>query len=464
MQPLSVQQATAAMSPRVGLVFDYDWDTVAHRRLEGLVAFDRSGFDLFTWAGRLRLLRFDLTAFANRLAARGHRYAWSAVVSHHELYGALVAALVAERLGLPGPGVRAVLACHHKGYTRAILQQVCPEANLRSVVVDPAAAFTQGGLPWALTAPVSQGFPVYLKPVRATFSVLARSIEGPTAWEAYFSQLARDRWITRRLLAPFEAVLQAYLPEAGSSFRFLAEEPVWHPQYNLDGYVDRSGTHLLGVVDAVSYPGAQAFQRWEYPSRLPALVVDAALAIAKKFLKAIGFGQGFFNMEFFYDPTSEKISVIEFNPRLSSQFSDLYRMVSGCNPHAMALSLAQGQDPRALPTVAPTARVAASLVWRAFDAQDIPRSPTREALGRLARDFPAQTVFTFSRSPAAIRRAFTWMESYRYGVVNVGAADSEGLYRQSAQISEILGWPNAPYAQHLPALSQAFGPAAVRAR
>jgi len=459
-----MRRVTTALAPRVGLFFDYDWDAVAHRRLAGLFAFDRAGFDLFSWAGRLRLLRLDLVAFADRLAARGRRHRWSAVVSHHELYGALVAAMVAERLGLPGPGVRAVLACHHKGYTRAILQTVCPEANLRFVIVDPAAADTPAGLPWATSNSGALGFPLYLKPVRATFSVLARSIESPAAWEDYFSQLARDRWITERLLAPFEAVLQDYLPEAGSSFRFIAEEPVWHPQYNLDGYVDGSGIHLLGVVDAVSYPGTQAFQRWEYPSRLSATVIDSALTIARKFLDAVGFGQGFFNMEFFYDPSSDKISVIEFNPRLSSQFSDLYRMVSGVDPHAMALAIAQGRDPRALPMAEPTARLAASLVWRAFDAQDIPPAPSRAALRRLDRDFPEQTVFMFSRSPAAIRRAFTWMESYRYGVVNVGAADSEGLYRRAARISEILGWPNAPYAQDLPALAQAFGPAAVRTR
>ena len=450
--------------PRVGLFFDYDWDAVAHRRLGSFCAFDRAGFDLFSAVGRLRLLRLNLLTFADRLAARGRRRGWSAVISHHELYGALLAALVAERLGLPGPGVQAVLACHHKGYMRRILQRVCPEANLRAATVDVSAFRTQGMLPSAPALLRGQAFPLYLKPVRATFSVLARSLEGPAAWDTYFSQLARDRWVTERLLVPFETVLQSYLPEAGSSFEFLAEEPVWHSQYNLDGYVDGSGTHLLGVVDAVSFPGTQAFQRWEYPSRRPAAVKDNALTIARRFLTEVGFERGFFNMEFFYDPASKKISVIEFNPRLSSQFSDLYRMVSGVDPHAMALAIAQGQDPRVVPTVKPTARVAASLVWRAFDPQEIPRVPPRGALRRLAAAFPGQTVFTFSRAPAAIRRAFTWMESYRYGVVNVGAADSEGLYQQSVRISSLLGWPNAPYAQDLPALGQVAGLVAARAR
>ncbi|MFM1879777.1 MAG: hypothetical protein RLZZ344_11 [Pseudomonadota bacterium] len=452
--------------PRLGLLFDYDWDAVAHQRFAGEIAFDRAGFDLFRWSGRLHLLRLNLFSFADRLAARGRSRRWRGVVSHHELYGTLLAAMVAERLGLPGPGVGAVLACHHKGYTRGILQSLCPEVNPRWELVQPPNMPGRGSRtpPEMLVPPYPERFPVYLKPVRATFSALARSIHDPTAWQAYFSALLEDRWVTNRLLAPFAHVLHHVLPEAGSSFQFLSEEPVWSPQYNLDGYVDGAGdVQLLGVVDAVSYPGTQAFQRWEYPSRLPVSVIQSALLVARKFLRAIGFGQGFFNLEFFYDAAASRITVIEFNPRLSSQFSALYRMVLGCDPHAMAMALAQGEDPRRVPLVKPTARVAASLVWRAFDPREIPTAPSRVARRRLEQAFPGQTLFEFSRTPAALSRAFRWMESYRYGVVNVGAVDSEGLRRQSEQISEILGWPNGPYAQHLSELSRGSGHWTARA-
>lgn len=92
--------------------------------------FDQAGFDLFTFPSNARLIGFDLERFASAQARRGRLRGWSAVVSHHEQFGALAAALVAEQLGLPGTSVQAVLACQHKLYARRVMDQVCPEANL----------------------------------------------------------------------------------------------------------------------------------------------------------------------------------------------------------------------------------------------------------------------------------------------------------------------------------------------
>lgn len=433
---------------RLGLLFNYDWDASAHRQLpEGLQA-DHAGFDLLSVSGGLRLLTLDLDRYADRIAKRGRARGWAAVVSHHELYGALVAAMVAERLGLAGPSVAAVLACQHKLYARTVLQEVCPQENLRFAAVDARPN---------LSPPASIGLPVYLKPARATFSMLARSIHGPLAWRDYFANVSADRWITRRLLAPFEQAIARHLPEAGSSLRFLAEEPVWHPQYNLDGYRDQSGIHLLGVVDAVSYPGTQAFQRWEFPSKLPQTVIARALAVAQRFLAAVGFGQGFFNMEFFYDPVSDRISVIEFNPRLSSQFGDLYRGVLGLNPHAMALAIALGRKGSSVPRQPPTGAAGASLVWRAFARDELPPCPPKGAIAALSREIPEAQLAQFSRAPFSVHRELAWMGSHRYAVVNLVAEDSESLLRQSSRIASLLGWPNAPYAQSLSELALGHG-------
>ena len=433
---------------RVGLLFNYDWDASAHHEvLKGLAA-DDAGFNPISLSGVLRLLTLDLDRYADQMARRGRARNWAAVVSHHELYGTLVAAMIAERLGLAGPNVAAVLACQHKLYARRVLQQVCPQESLRFTAVD--ARLNE-------SPPESLGLPVYLKPVRATFSMLARGIDGPMAWRDYFANVSADSWLMRRLLAPFEQAIARHLPEAGPSLRFLAEEPVWHPQYNLDGYRDQSGIHLLGVVDAVSYPGTQAFQRWEFPSRLPQTVIARALAVAQRFLAAVGFGQGFFNMEFFYDKVSDRISVIEFNPRLSSQFGDLYRGVLGLNPHAMALAIALGRTGSSVPRQPPTGKVGASLVWRAFARDELPPRSPKGAIAALSREFPGAQLAQFSRVPFSVHRELAWMGSHRYAVVNLVAEDSESLLRQSFRISNLLGWPNAPYAQSLSELALGHG-------
>ena len=96
---------------RLGLLFNYDWDALAFDALSPPFAFDRAGFDLFSFPSNVRLAGFDLERFAQRQARRGQARGWAGVLSHHEQFGALAAAMVAERLGLPGTPVNAVLAC-----------------------------------------------------------------------------------------------------------------------------------------------------------------------------------------------------------------------------------------------------------------------------------------------------------------------------------------------------------------
>jgi predicted ATP-grasp superfamily ATP-dependent carboligase len=68
--------------------------------------------------------------------------------------------------------------------------------------------------------------------------------------------------------------------------------------------------------------------------------------VAQRFLDAVGFTHGLFNMEFFHDAATRPLTVIEFNPRMAAQFSDLYLRVDGVDLHRVALELAHGRDPR----------------------------------------------------------------------------------------------------------------------
>jgi hypothetical protein len=114
-----------------------------------------------------------------------------------------------------------------------------------------------------------------VKPVKAAFSVLARRVDNQAELQAHTRFGRRELWVIRRLVEPFERVARARLPQAGSAHRLMLEEPVQAPQYNLDGWVFNGQAHALGVVDAVMYPGTQAFMRWEHPSRLAAAVQAA---------------------------------------------------------------------------------------------------------------------------------------------------------------------------------------------
>jgi hypothetical protein len=367
------------------------------------------------------------------------------VLSQQEHFGALAASLVAEQLGLPGTPPESILAAQHKLHARRVLQQVAPEANLPFAGLDAAYG---DDMPHGLC------YPAFVKPVKAAFSVLAREVAHRAALQAHTRFGGRELWIIRRLVEPFDRLCRSRLPEAGTAHRMLLEEPVPGrvAQYNLDGWVDNGHVHPLGVVDAVMYPGTQAFMRWEYPSRLPEPVQERALGVARRFLHAIGYRHGMFNLEFFHDEVTDRLSVIECNPRLASQFGDLYRRVRGLDPHAMAVALALGRDALSAPRCEASANVAASLVYRAFDAASVPPAPNARQTAALVRAFPDALMFSFPKAGSALARDFKWTGSHHYGFVHLGAVDRHQLRERAERASALLGWP-APYLDHAHAIA-----------
>ena len=450
--PVRLSGAGASAGSRIGLLFDFDWDRLAHDRLarEQGWRFDRAGFDLFSFPSNVRLAWADVERFAARQARRALRRGWSGVLSHQEHLGALAAALVAESAGLPGNRPEAVLACQHKLHARRVLQRVAPEAN---------PAFEPLEADYGDPIPPGIAYPRFVKPVRAAFSVLARRVDSHAELQAHTRFGRRELWVIRHLVEPFDRVARRRLPEAGSAHRLILEEPVHGRQCNLDGFVWRGRLHVLGVVDAVMYPGTQAFMRFELPSRLPASVAARAAEVARRFLAEVGFEHGLFNMEFIHDEATDRLAVVEFNPRLASQFGDLYRRVHGVDPHAIGLALASGADPLALPRERAEAGAAASFVYRAFAPDAVPAAPGVAARAALREAFPDALLFSFPKHGQALARDFKWLGSHRYGIVHLGGRDRADLIRRCREASALLGWPaplageGDPAAHHAPAWS-----------
>lgn len=416
-------------------LFNYDWDATgyAHAARSTGTVVDSAGFDLFTFPSNARLAWFDVERFVVRLAAQARRKGWQAVVSNHEQFGALTAALLAERMGWPGSPVKAIMACQHKLYARQVLQQVAPEANVPFQLLDAAYG-----------APVPQGltYPTFVKPVKAAFSVLARQVDSHADLHRHTRFGAWELWVIRKLVEPFERMARQRLgPQVPTAHRLMLEAPVHADQFNLDGYVFNGQCHALGVVDALMYPGTQAFMRFQLPTRLPDSVQARALDVARRFLQAVGFTHGLFNMEFFYDEATDELKVIEFNPRMASQFSDLYRQVKGVCLHALSLALAHNRDPAQLPRHTPTAGAAASFVHRVFDPMVPVSMPTAAQLAAFADTYPDGLVMPFPKSAGSIARDFKWLGSYRFGIVHLAGATQTDMLAHYRVACSTLGWP-----------------------
>lgn len=417
------------------VLFGYDWDAIGFGRLKRRWPQLNAGFDLFSFPSNVRLSWFDIERFSHLMALRAKLFGVQGVVSNHEQFGALCAALIAEKMRWPGTPVEAVLACQHKLHARKVLERVAPEANVSYRRLDAAYG---GDIPDGLP------YPSFVKPVKAAFSVLARQVDSHEDLVRHTRFGPWELWVIRHLVEPFEKVVRSRLPAAGTAHSLMLEEPQRGPQYCLDGYFFDGRFRKLGVVDAVMYPGTDAFMRFDYPSRLPESVQRQAERVAMRFMQAIGFTHGLFNMEFIHDQRSGQIKVIEFNPRLASQFSDLYARVDGVNLHEIAIALSHGIDPMTLPIRDPVAGCASSFVYRSFDPVEPIQMPSPLRVGQFKALFSDALLFQFPKLPSQIQRDFKWLGNYRYGIIHLGGSDAEDLRSRCEQASALLGWP-VPY-------------------
>jgi hypothetical protein len=263
-----------------------------------------------------QLEEFDPEAFlaeCERLPANG-------VVGTKD-QSALLAALLAERRGLPGPSPQALVACQHKPTSRALQQRSAPEAT-------PGFAVLDGRVPF--------GVPFFVKPVVGRLSQNAYRIDDP---RDLLGLHELDRYTTR-----YAEIAALAGTDPDDVHGFIAEELLSGAEVTLEGYVHGDEVVTIGVTDSVKYPGTLSFERFEYPSALPEERQAELCGVAARVLPALGFEGGFFNVEFFVSEEGPA-QIIEVNGRLASQFAPLVLGLHGRSTYDALFELAAGADP-----------------------------------------------------------------------------------------------------------------------
>jgi hypothetical protein len=227
----------------------------------------------------------------------------------------------------------------------------------------------------------------------------------------------------------------------------IAEGLLHGEQVTVEGCVHDGAASIFGVVDSIMFPGTLAFSRFDYPSHLPESVQQRMGEIAAKTMLGLGFDHGLFNIEMMYDPAADLISIIEINPRMASQFADLYEKVDGTNSFAVLLDIAQGNTPRFTRRQGECG-FAASCVLRSFEDYRVVAVPNEEAVARLAQLFPGIRVELHATPGRKLSDEFQDGKSYRYGVLNLGGRDRADVLEQFAACRQRLGIELVPLAAH----------------
>jgi hypothetical protein len=422
------------MKRRILVLFPDEWDRAAARdpRYRDRFEFFYEGFDLFSFPDNARLFTFDALAFVERIVKRYRGRGLDGVATSDEQFGPFLASLVAARLGLAHTPLEAVLTIQHKYYARQAFQRIAPQNN-------PRYALVRRGFERPDEVPMA--FPFYIKPAKAAFSVLARRVDS-------FAQLYRHTrfgWfeaaIIEKLVRPFADVMRAHSHLTEDPFSMVCEEIARGPQVTANGFARDGKVTMVGTVDSVMYPGTDQFQRFQYPSSLPAAQLARVDALATRLAEGLGFRHGLFNVELRIDPVTAELRVIEINPRVAGQFYDLFERVDGYSLFEVLLALECGAEP-VVRHRAGRQKHAASFVLRDLSGEGLSRWPTRSEMAGVEARHPDVHVMFYPKRGMDLAREMKWLGSYRYGVLNLGGVTLEEMFGRFHRIcSEITFHP-----------------------
>lgn len=335
-----------------------------------------------------------------------------AIVGFWDFPVSTIVPLLCRRFGLRGASLESVLRCEHKYWSRLVQRDVIDEYPPFAVVDldDPRL-------------PAEVGYPCWLKPVKSFSSKLAFEVTDDAGFDAAIAEL-RDG--IGRVGEPFEHVLDradvpAEIREVGGRAA-LAERAMTGARAAVEGYVHNGRVVVHGVLDSLIYPGVSSFLRHQYPSQLPAATCERLADVSRRLMTGIGFDDATFSIEFFCDPGTGEVSVLEINPRHSQAHADLFKQVDGVTNHHYMIKTALGEDPG----TPPGGEYAISARWylRRFEDGVATRVPTAEEIDAVQREIGG--VLVYPRVSAGDRLSDTpTQDSYSYELAElvVGAAD-----------------------------------------
>ena len=327
--------------------------------------------------------------------------------------------VLCENFDVPGPSLEAVLACEHKYWSRLTQQRVIPTMIPRFQAFDPFDddAFEK----------LELVTPFWIKPIKSFRSFLAYRINGPREFEAAMEEV---RASIGYMTEPFQRLMERYeMPDEFTHMTetMIAEGTIGGAQATLEAYVYNGEVIGYGVVDSVREGDRSSFARYEYPSTLPLEVNHRMIDSARRAMSEIGFNNGCFNAEFFYDATADAVYLLEINPRLSQSHADIFEKIHGVSHLSVGLQVALGLKPKPLEKKG-AFNVAGNFMLRAFSDGVVRSIPSEEQIQDVKARFPG-TEIQLKVKPGVTLSEMKGQDSYSYEVATafIGGRDQQDL-------------------------------------
>ncbi len=406
-----------------------------HRMLKTIKGADNYRFHgLLSYQELVAAKRYDMADLMARAEKQVREFEGSVdgLIAYWDFPSTTMAPVLRSKLGLAGPRFESVLRCEHKYWSRLIQRDVVPELVPRFCAFDP---FAHNAL-----EQIELNFPFWVKPVQAHSSYLGFKIENDGDFHAAIKTI---RARLHRFADPFDYLLQyAELPSEIAmieGYHCVAEEIISaERQCTLEGYVRHGEPHVYGVVDSLRAGDSPSFTRYQYPSQLPEDLQQRMIEKGCRIMRGIGLDNSAFNIEFYHDPESDRLTLLEVNPRISKSHCPLFYLVEGASHQEVQVRLATGEEID-YPCGAGKFSIAAKFMLRRFENARVVAVPDREQIDRVRDEVPG----TMIRLAVDEGDVLSEMEdqdsySYEYAVVFIGGDSQEELERKYEEVVDRL--------------------------
>ena len=336
--------------------------------------------------------------------------------------GCIYTGIVGRERNMQVPDLKAILLCQHKYYARCAQKKIVPEATPHFALVRHDK----------LDEIKSLMFPLFIKPVKSYLSVFAQRISSMEELKAYLKRVK----ISEQFLLPFNWAIERYTDYAYDGSYFIAEEMLKGEQVTLEGYVHNGTVGMIGIVDSIMIGDTVSFERFVYPSRLPQEVQNKMFEIAQKFITSIGFDNSLFNIEFMYDEETDSVHIIEINPRMSGQFTDLFMWVNGVSNYEIQYDIVRGVEPTVIKQG--EFNVAASLVQRQLKNMKVTSAPTQQHLDEARKKYPELRCYPWVKAGDKLSDVLQDGTSYVYNLLHLGANNEKDLQQKYDDCKRLL--------------------------
>ncbi len=354
-----------------------------------------------------------------------------AIIGYWDFPVTTLVPILCREYGLPSPTLESVLRCEHKYWSRLEQHKVIPDMTPRFGVVNPFddAAIKEIDVP----------FPFWIKPVKGTDSLLAFKVRNRRELD---HAIGRIRERIDRIGRPFDKILShAELPGEIADIgghHCIIEEVIGGRQCTIEGYVFDGEPRHHGIIDSINYSKRSSFLRYQYPSILPKRVKSRISEATDRLLRHLEYDDATYNVEYFYQPKTEKLMLLEINPRLSQSHSDMFEKVDGASNFQIMLELALGREPD-FPLRRGRYGCAAKFHVRVFEDGIVSHAPDAADIERIEHEFPETLIELKVRQGDRLSEMLE-QDSYSYDIAHVhtGARDQKALLDKYNRILQAL--------------------------